>query len=160
MTTNDGEAIRAGSDQRADARHDRRLEWFRAARFGMFIHWGLYAIPAGLWQGQAISGIGEWLMLRARVPVVEYERLAAPGLSDGTAAVGQRRYCAAARTQGDGAGRSAQQSGAATGPGGGAPCPKCGVFRERQFNNQVYLHSFKWPDTEMPRVFKLSPLTA
>ena len=69
-------AIRVGAAQRPDARKDPRLEWFRAARFGMFIHWGLYAIPAGAWRGQPIPGIGEWLMLRARVPVAEYEQLA------------------------------------------------------------------------------------
>ena len=74
-TTDEG-AIRAGSEQRPDARQDARLDWFRDARFGMFIHWGLYAIPAGEWQGQAVPGIGEWIMLRARVPVAEYERLA------------------------------------------------------------------------------------
>src|SRR5216683_4540195 len=72
----DQSAIREGSGQRSDALGDPRLEWFRAARFGMFIHWGLYAIPAGEWQGQQVPGIGEWLMLRARVPVVAYERLA------------------------------------------------------------------------------------
>ena len=75
-TTPEADAIRVGSEQRPDARHAPRLEWFRAGRFGMFIHWGLYAIPAGEWQGQQIPGIGEWLMLRARVPVVDYERLA------------------------------------------------------------------------------------
>ena len=75
-TAPETDAIRLGSEQRPDARHAPRLEWFRAGRFGMFIHWGLYAIPAGEWQGQQIPGIGEWLMLRARVPVVEYERLA------------------------------------------------------------------------------------
>ena len=75
-TTPEADAIRVGSEQRPDARHAPRLEWFRAGRFGMFIHWGLYAIPDGEWQGQQIPGIGEWLMLRARVPVVEYERLA------------------------------------------------------------------------------------
>jgi len=74
-TTNEG-AIRTGADQRPDARHDARLDWFRDARFGMFIHWGLYAIPAGAWRGQEIAGIGEWIMLRARIPVAEYERLA------------------------------------------------------------------------------------
>jgi len=74
--TPEQDAIRAGAEQRADARAAPRLEWFRAARFGMFIHWGLYAIPAGEWHGQPIAGIGEWLMLRARVPVAEYERLA------------------------------------------------------------------------------------
>jgi alpha-L-fucosidase len=76
MTAAEG-AIRVGAEQRPDARNDPRLEWFRAARFGMFIHWGLYAIPAGVWQGQPIPGIGEWLMLRARVPAAEYEKLAA-----------------------------------------------------------------------------------
>ncbi len=42
----------------------------------MFIHWGLYAIPAGEWKGEKIPGIGEWIMLRARIPVAEYEQLA------------------------------------------------------------------------------------
>jgi alpha-L-fucosidase len=76
-TTSGGDgAIRAGSAQRPDARQDARLDWFRDAHFGMFIHWGLYALPAGEWKGQAIPGIGEWIMLRARIPVAEYERLA------------------------------------------------------------------------------------
>ncbi len=76
MTTTDEGAIRLGADQRPDARQDSRLDWFRDARFGMFIHWGLYAIPAGEWRGEHIAGIGEWIMLRARIPVAEYERLA------------------------------------------------------------------------------------
>ena len=33
-----------------------RLAWWREARFGMFIHWGLYAIPAGIWKGKEIPG--------------------------------------------------------------------------------------------------------
>lgn len=70
------DAIRAGMQQRADARQDSRLQWWRDARFGMFIHWGLYAIPAGNWNGQPVEGIGEWIMLRARIPVAEYEQLA------------------------------------------------------------------------------------
>lgn len=52
------------------------LAWWRDARFGMFIHWGLYALPAGVWKGQEIAGIGEWIMNRARIPVAEYEQLA------------------------------------------------------------------------------------
>jgi len=55
---------------------DARMKWWREARFGMFIHWGLYAIPAGEWKGQKIPGIGEWIMERAKVPVSEYEQLA------------------------------------------------------------------------------------
>src|SRR5712691_3125575 len=74
-TTNEG-AIRAGAEQRPDARNDQRLTWFRDARFGMFIHWGLYASPAGEWNAQPVAGIGEWIMLRARIPVADYEVLA------------------------------------------------------------------------------------
>src|ERR1041385_4000468 len=55
---------------------DEKMQWFREAKFGLFIHWGLYAIPAGEWKGQFIPGIGEWIMNRAKVPVSEYERLA------------------------------------------------------------------------------------
>lgn len=55
---------------------DRRMGWWREARFGMFIHWGLYAIPAGVWRGRCIPGIGEWIMYNARIPVKEYEKLA------------------------------------------------------------------------------------
>ena len=41
-----------------------RTEWFRKERFGMFIHWGLYAIPA----------LGEWVMSEKRMTVEEYEK--------------------------------------------------------------------------------------
>ncbi len=51
-------------------------KWWREARFGMFIHWGLYAVPAGIWRGKDIPGIGEWIMHRAQIPVKEYEKLA------------------------------------------------------------------------------------
>jgi len=76
VTTVDEGPIRAGAEQRPGAAVEKRMDWWRAARFGMFIHWGLYAIPAGQWQGDAIPGIGEWIMLRARIPVAEYEQLA------------------------------------------------------------------------------------
>ncbi len=55
---------------------DMRMDWWRDARFGMFIHWGLYAVPAGVWKGEQISGIGEWIMASANIPVNEYEKLA------------------------------------------------------------------------------------
>jgi alpha-L-fucosidase len=74
VTTAD-DAIRSGAAQRPDAGGHPALPWFREARFGMFIHWGLYSIPAGEWNGQPIPGIGEWIMNRARIPVSEYERL-------------------------------------------------------------------------------------
>ena len=55
---------------------DARMHWWRRARFGMFIHWGLYAVPAGIWKGKEIPGIGEWIMNSARIPRHEYEQLA------------------------------------------------------------------------------------
>jgi alpha-L-fucosidase len=55
---------------------DEKMKWFREAKFGLFMHWGLYAIPAGEWKGQPINGIGEWIMNRAKIPVKEYEQLA------------------------------------------------------------------------------------
>jgi len=48
------------------AQHDARMAWWREAKFGMFIHWGLYAIPAR----------GEWVMNKEKIPVAEYEKLA------------------------------------------------------------------------------------
>jgi len=61
----------------AEAAKERRLRWFREAKFGLFIHWGLYAIPAGEWKGKPVPGIGEWIMNRVPIPVLEYEKLAA-----------------------------------------------------------------------------------
>jgi len=60
-----------------DPAKEKRLEWFREAKYGMFIHWGLYAIPAGEWNGRRCLGLGEWVMNRCQVPVKEYEKLAA-----------------------------------------------------------------------------------
>jgi len=54
---------------------DARMAWWREAKFGMFIHWGLYAIPAGEWKGKKIPGIGEWIMHRGRIPKEEYSPL-------------------------------------------------------------------------------------
>jgi alpha-L-fucosidase len=53
-----------------------KMEWWRDARFGMFIHWGLYAIPAGEWKDEQVPGISEWIMRNAKIPVQEYKSLA------------------------------------------------------------------------------------
>jgi alpha-L-fucosidase len=58
------------------AQRDARMKWWREARFGMFIHWGLYAVPAGTWQGRQIPGIGEWIMNRGKIPVADYAKFA------------------------------------------------------------------------------------
>lgn len=63
-------------DPESPAAKARRLEWFRHDKFGLFIHWGLYSIPAGYWKGQRSPGIGEWVQHRLRIPVAEYAQLA------------------------------------------------------------------------------------
>ena len=55
---------------------DERMKWWREARFGMFIHWGVYAVPAGVYKGQKINRIGEWIMNRGKIPVAEYKMFA------------------------------------------------------------------------------------
>lgn len=49
-----------------------RMEWWRDARFGMFIHWGLYAIPAGEWNGT--TNHAEWIRTTAQIPLEEYDK--------------------------------------------------------------------------------------
>jgi len=60
------------------AQRDARMAWWREARFGLFMHWGIYAVPAGEWKGleKTKDLWGEWIMQRARIPVKEYEPLA------------------------------------------------------------------------------------
>ncbi len=58
-----------------EAEKDARMEWFREARFGMFIHWGLYSIPASEWKGKEYKGIAEWIQNHAEIPVADYEPL-------------------------------------------------------------------------------------
>jgi alpha-L-fucosidase len=55
---------------------DDHLRWFDDARFGMFVHWGVYAVPAGIWQGKPVPGIGEWIMKNGQIPVADYRAFA------------------------------------------------------------------------------------
>ena len=52
-----------------------RMKWFTDARFGMFIHWGLYAQPAGVWKGKAMKGNGEWIQRNVPIKTADYEPL-------------------------------------------------------------------------------------
>ena len=52
---------------------DARMKWWREARFGMFIHWGVYSVPAGVYGGRNIGGLGEWIMNSAKIPVATYK---------------------------------------------------------------------------------------
>jgi alpha-L-fucosidase len=60
----------------SQAERDARMAWWRQARFGMFIHWGLYAVPAGEYRGQRVKGIGEWIQAALNIPTDAYEKLA------------------------------------------------------------------------------------
>lgn len=55
------------------AQRDTRLAWWREAKFGMFIHWGVYAVPAGLHEGVRDA---EWIMHGAKIPVERYRAYA------------------------------------------------------------------------------------
>ena len=65
-------APRADAADETPAAEHERMAWWREAKFGMFIHWGVYAVPAGTYDGKQIPGIGEWIMLRAKIPVDTY----------------------------------------------------------------------------------------
>ena len=75
-TVNRAHPVAAIQDTETPAQKDARMAWWREARFGMFIHWGLYSIPAGTWNGKQIPWIGEWIMNRASIPVADYKALA------------------------------------------------------------------------------------
>ena len=54
---------------------DDRLAWWREARFGLFIHFGLYSQAAGEWNGKTTSGAGEWIMNDLQIPLSQYAAL-------------------------------------------------------------------------------------
>jgi len=56
--------------------HDRRIAWWRQARFGMFIHWGVYSQAGGEWKGKKVEGYAEHLMRKEKVSRAEYLQLA------------------------------------------------------------------------------------
>lgn len=56
---------------------DTKQQWFKDAKYGLFIHWGLYAILAGEYNGKKTGNIAEWIMNDLDIPVEEYEKLAA-----------------------------------------------------------------------------------
>jgi alpha-L-fucosidase len=56
--------------------HDRRIEWWEEAKFGMFIHWGIYSLPGGEWKGKKVSGYAEHLMRKEKISRNDYLQLA------------------------------------------------------------------------------------
>lgn len=56
---------------------EERGSWYTESKYAMFVHWGLYSDAAARWKGKTYYGISEWIMFQARIPVKEYETLAA-----------------------------------------------------------------------------------
>lgn len=56
------------------AAHDQRMAWWRQARFGLFLHWGVYSVPAGEYQGK--TNYAEWFLEETHMPVSQYEKFA------------------------------------------------------------------------------------
>lgn len=54
------------------AQKQNRMAWWDDARFGMFIHWGLYAVPAGEWNGE--TNHAEWIRTTAQIPLETYDQ--------------------------------------------------------------------------------------
>ncbi|TWU35033.1 alpha-L-fucosidase [Novipirellula artificiosorum] len=56
---------------------DTRMAWWREAKFGMFVHWGIYSTTGGLYKGNKLPNSAEWMMNKGRIPIAEYEQYAA-----------------------------------------------------------------------------------
>jgi alpha-L-fucosidase len=63
-----------GAKAETPAQRDARMKWWREAKFGLFIHWGVYAVPAGSYKGT--TTYGEWIMHSAKIPSAEYKGFA------------------------------------------------------------------------------------
>jgi alpha-L-fucosidase len=62
-----------GRAEETKAQRDARMAWWREAKFGMFIHWGVYSVPAGFYHDKPVPGIGEWIMNKGKIPMTEYQ---------------------------------------------------------------------------------------
>ena len=62
------------------AERDARMRWWREARFGMFVHWGLYSGLAGTWEGKPVGDKGgmEWIQQRVKTDTGTYAKKAIP----------------------------------------------------------------------------------
>ncbi len=60
----------------SSSKQNSRVQWFRDAKFGLFLHWGLYADLAGTWDGKRYYGSGEWIMAQGKIPAADYAKVA------------------------------------------------------------------------------------
>lgn len=61
-------------------RNPDKMDWWKEAKFGLFIHWGVYSVPAGYYKGKPVHGdmcdYSEWIMFNAKIPMTEYQAFA------------------------------------------------------------------------------------
>lgn len=62
-----------GYENETKAQRDARMAWWRDAKFGLFIHWGVYSVPAGIYKGEPVKGYAEKIMSGAKIPMAEYQ---------------------------------------------------------------------------------------
>jgi len=55
-----------------EAQRDQRMAWWREARFGMFIHFGLYSVAAGHWEGKPVKWLSSWNLHTTKAPLEKY----------------------------------------------------------------------------------------
>jgi len=60
----------------SNQQQNEKAQWFQDAKFGLFVHWGLFAQHAGEWDGKRYYGISEWVMFRGKIPVADYRKQA------------------------------------------------------------------------------------
>ena len=80
LTGGAAETAKGHSKGETTAQRDKRLQWWREARFGMFVHWGLYSGMAGTWDGKPVGTKGgmEWIQQRVKVDTDTYAKAAVP----------------------------------------------------------------------------------
>ncbi len=53
--------------------HAEKMQWWNEARFGMFVHWGVYSVTGGEYKGEMPTNSAEWMMNKARIPIADYK---------------------------------------------------------------------------------------
>ena len=71
-----GHGVQVELDPAAEADRDARMQWWHEAKFGMFVHWGIYSVVGGQYKGQELPNSAEWMMNKGRIPIAEYEQYA------------------------------------------------------------------------------------
>jgi alpha-L-fucosidase len=65
-------AAEPGAVVESPEQRDTRMTWWREARFGMFVHWGVYSHLGGVWQGKPVRGYAEHIQRILKIPISVY----------------------------------------------------------------------------------------